>query len=149
MAGNAERWRQCHRRPRWCASRGGSRASQPASRPLLRSAARRQARSFRGGPGRRAHRRGYLRLVRVCDMNDISESPPQSAPQDISLLAMAAFIRRHIRIIGGCVLLAGIAAGAASFLLTPRYRAEVVFSPVNSGSLSSELGGSLGGLAAI
>jgi len=82
-------------------------------------------------------------------MNDISESPPQSVPQDISLVAMAAFIRRHITIIGGCVLLGGIAAGAASFLLTPRYRAEVVFSPVNSGNLSSELGGSLGGLAAI
>jgi uncharacterized protein involved in exopolysaccharide biosynthesis len=78
-------------------------------------------------------------------MNDISES----ARQDISLLAMAGFIRRHIRIIASCVLLGGIAAGAASFLLTPRYRAEVVFSPVNSGSLGSELGGSLGGLAAI
>jgi len=78
-------------------------------------------------------------------MNDISETPPQ----DISLVAMAAFIRRHIRVIGSCVLLGAIAAGAASFLLTPRYRAEVVLSPVSSGSLSSDLGGSLGGLAAI
>ena len=78
-------------------------------------------------------------------MNDISQSPPQ----DISLVAMAAFMRRHIRIIGACVLLFGIAAGAASFLLTPRYRAEVLISPVNSSSLSSSLGGSLGGLAAI
>jgi uncharacterized protein involved in exopolysaccharide biosynthesis len=78
-------------------------------------------------------------------MNDLSESPRQ----DISLLAMAGFIRRHIRIIASCVLLGGIAAGAASFLLTPRYRAEVVFSPVNSSGLGSELGGSLGGLAAI
>jgi uncharacterized protein involved in exopolysaccharide biosynthesis len=78
-------------------------------------------------------------------MNDISEF----AHQDISLLAMAAFIRRHIRIIASCVLVGGIAAGAASFMLTPRYRAEVVFSPVNTGSFGSELGGSLGGLAAI
>jgi uncharacterized protein involved in exopolysaccharide biosynthesis len=62
---------------------------------------------------------------------------------------MAAFMRRHIRIIGSCVLLFGIAAGAASFLLKPRYRAEVLISPVSSSGLSSQLGGSLGGLAAI
>ena len=78
-------------------------------------------------------------------MNDISESPPE----DISLVAMAAFMRRHIRIIGSCILLFGIAAGAASFLLTPRYRAEVLVSPVSSSGLSSQLGGSLGGLAAM
>src|SRR5215472_17815537 len=144
MAGNAERWRECHRRPGWRASRGGSRAAEPASGPHLRPPARCQGGSLRRRPGRRAYRRGYMRLVRVSDMNDISETPPQ----DISLVAMAAFIRRHIGIIGSCLVLGGIAAGAASFLLTPRYRAEVVLSPVSSGTLSSELGGSLGGLAA-
>lgn len=75
---------------------------------------------------------------------------PLDTPREISLLAVWAFLVRHKAIIVPGVLLGAIAAGALAFAITPRYRAEVVFSPVDStGSLSSQLGASLGGIAAL
>jgi LPS O-antigen subunit length determinant protein (WzzB/FepE family) len=73
-----------------------------------------------------------------------------SPPREISLLAVWAFLARHKAVIGPSVLAGAIVAGALAFALTPKYRAEVVFSPANStGSLAGELGASLGGIAAL
>lgn len=82
-------------------------------------------------------------------MNDINE-PMDYRPHEVSLLAMSAFMWRHKALIGLCVGVCAIAAGAIAFAVTPKYRAEVVFSPV-SGSASFSGGdlGSLGGLAAL
>src|SRR5215469_11996379 len=75
--------------------------------------------------------------------------PYDSAQREISLLALWSFLRRHIRLIAGCVLLFAAAATALAFIRTPKYRAEVVFSPASSSSGLNDLGGQLGGLAAI
>jgi uncharacterized protein involved in exopolysaccharide biosynthesis len=82
-------------------------------------------------------------------MNDTNE-PMDQRPREVSLLAMSAFVWRHKAIIGLCAGICMIAAGALAFAVTPKYRAEVVFSPV-SGSASFSGGdlGSLGGLAAL
>ena len=80
-------------------------------------------------------------------MND-STTDLALASREISLLAMARFLWRYKLIIGLCVLGFATAAGTLSLLMKPRYRAEVVFSPV-SGSGAGDLGGSLGGLAAL
>src|ERR1700684_1690539 len=71
--------------------------------------------------------------------------------REISLLSGSAFLWRHKTIISISVVLCGIAAGMLAFAMVPKYRAEVVFSPVSSsGSFGGELGGgSLGGLAAL
>jgi uncharacterized protein involved in exopolysaccharide biosynthesis len=71
--------------------------------------------------------------------------------REISLLSVSAFLGRHKTIVSLSVLVCGIAAGLMAFALVPKYRAEVVFSPVSSsGSFGGELGGgSLGGLAAL
>lgn len=77
-------------------------------------------------------------------------SEPTVPPQrEISLLAIWAFLWRHVMLIGGCALLFAAVAAALAFLVTPRYRAEVVFSPANNSSQLSALGDQLGGLAAI
>jgi uncharacterized protein involved in exopolysaccharide biosynthesis len=73
-----------------------------------------------------------------------------SPRREISLLAVWAFLARHKAVIGPSVLACAIAAAALAFALTPKYRAEVVFSPVHStGGLAGELGASLGGIAAL
>jgi uncharacterized protein involved in exopolysaccharide biosynthesis len=73
-----------------------------------------------------------------------------SPRREISLLAVWAFLARHKAIIGPSVLACAIAAAALAFALSPKYRAEVVFSPRNStGGMAGELGASLGGLAAL
>jgi uncharacterized protein involved in exopolysaccharide biosynthesis len=68
-------------------------------------------------------------------------------PPEISLLAAWRFLWRNFVIIGtSCVV--GAAAGAAlSYLVTPRYRAELTFSPANNSQ--GNIGGDLGSLAAI
>jgi uncharacterized protein involved in exopolysaccharide biosynthesis len=82
-------------------------------------------------------------------MNDINE-PVNYGTREVSLVAVWAFIWRHRRIIFVSIAVGAIAAAALAFAMKPKYRAEVVFSPVNSvGGLGGELGGSLGGLAAI
>jgi uncharacterized protein involved in exopolysaccharide biosynthesis len=82
-------------------------------------------------------------------MNDISERGDQPL-QQVSLLAMGAFMWRNKAIIGLSIAICALVAGALAFMITPKYRAEVVFSPVDSvGSVSGSLGGSLGGLAAL
>jgi uncharacterized protein involved in exopolysaccharide biosynthesis len=80
-------------------------------------------------------------------MNDTTDFPRR----EISLLAMASYLSRHRAIIGPCVVVFALAATALAFVMTPKYRAEVEFSPVgSSGSFGGELGGgSLGGLAAL
>jgi uncharacterized protein involved in exopolysaccharide biosynthesis len=74
-----------------------------------------------------------------------------SGRREVSLLAVWSYLARRKATIGPCMLAGAIAAGAlAFFVMTPKYRAEIVFSPVNStGSLSGEIGASLGGLAAL
>jgi len=81
-------------------------------------------------------------------MNDTNE-PMDYRPREVSLLAMSAFMWRHKSLIGLCAVAGAIALGALSLAMTPKYRAEVVFSPVSgSTSLSGQLG-SLGSLAAL
>lgn len=81
-------------------------------------------------------------------MNDATADPHQ---REISLLAVSGFLWRHKLIIGLSVLVFASAAGTLSFIMKPRYRAEVVFSPSGGagGSLGGQLSGSLGGLAAL
>ena len=80
-------------------------------------------------------------------MNDTTDFPRR----EISLLAMGSYLSRHRVIIGPCLVVFALAATALAFVMTPKYRAEVEFSPVgSSGSFGDELGGgSLGGLAAL
>jgi uncharacterized protein involved in exopolysaccharide biosynthesis len=76
--------------------------------------------------------------------------PTELRGREISLLGVWVFLWRHKAIIGPCVLVVAVAATGLAFALTPKYRAEVVFSPVNSsGSFGGELSGQLGGLAAL
>jgi uncharacterized protein involved in exopolysaccharide biosynthesis len=78
-------------------------------------------------------------------MNDSSE--PVST--ELSLVAIWRFFRRNLLIIGASIVVCGGLTTALSFYVTPRYRAEVTFSPAGgSGGLSGDLG-NLGGLAAI
>src|ERR1700736_6572378 len=73
-----------------------------------------------------------------------------SARRDISLLAVWSFLARHKGIIIPSVLVCAVASTALTFVMKPKYRAEVVFSPVASaGRLGSGLSNSLGGLSAL
>jgi uncharacterized protein involved in exopolysaccharide biosynthesis len=77
-------------------------------------------------------------------------SEPMESPRgEISLLAASLFLWRHIAIIGTCIAAFAIAAAALAFILTPMYRAEVVFSPANSSGGLGGLSGQLGGIAAL
>ena len=69
-----------------------------------------------------------------------------SEPQ-ISLFAIWQFLRRNLLVIGTCCLLCATAGAAVSYLVTPRYRADLTFSPLTT--LSGQMGGELGSLAAI
>ncbi len=82
---------------------------------------------------------------------DMNTAQADSGRREVSLLAVWSYLARRKATIGPCMLAGAIAAGAlAFFVMTPKYRAEIVFSPVNStGSLSGEIGASLGGLAAL
>ena len=81
----------------------------------------------------------------------MSTAQTDSGRREVSLFAVWGYLARRKVTIGPCMLGGAIAAGVlAIFVMTPKYRAEIVFSPVNStGSLSGELGASLGGLAAL
>jgi uncharacterized protein involved in exopolysaccharide biosynthesis len=81
-------------------------------------------------------------------MNDSTALPRR----EVSLLAIASYLWRHRLTIGPSIVAFMLAATALAFILTPKYRAEVEFSPVGSsgGFGGGELGGgSLGGLAAL
>ena len=77
-------------------------------------------------------------------MNDMTEDPRH----DLSLMALLAFMGRHRLIIAGCVVLFTLGATALAFILTPKYRAEVVVEPADSSSGLGDLG-QLGGLASL
>lgn len=85
------------------------------------------------------------------DTNQQLDYPAHEVSREVSLLAMAAFMWRNKAIICLCFAVFALSAAALAFFMTPKYRAEVVFSPVGStGSFGGELGeGSLGGLAAL
>lgn len=71
-----------------------------------------------------------------------------TSPQ-ISLLAIGQFLWRNVYLIGFCCL-AGIAVAAAvSYLVTPRYRADVSFAPITDAPNFGQMSGELGSLAAI
>jgi uncharacterized protein involved in exopolysaccharide biosynthesis len=75
--------------------------------------------------------------------------PTDSPRHEISLLTMSSFLWRHIKIVATCILVCAGAAAVLAFALTPKYRAEVVFSPADSSNGLSEISGQLGGLAAL
>jgi uncharacterized protein involved in exopolysaccharide biosynthesis len=75
-----------------------------------------------------------------------STDPPRS---EISLVRVWSFIWRHRAIIATFSVISAVAAGALSSIMTPKYRSEVVFSPADSSSGLGDLGGQLGGLAAL
>jgi len=69
--------------------------------------------------------------------------------QEISLLTIWRFLWRNRLIVGSCFLLFAAAATAVSFKVTPRYRAEAVFSPAGGSGNFGQLSGQIGSLAAI
>jgi uncharacterized protein involved in exopolysaccharide biosynthesis len=76
---------------------------------------------------------------------ETSETP---LPQ-ISLLAMWRFLLRNVLLIGFCFLVCAAAATAVSYLVTPRYRADVSFAPITDSQNFGQMSGELGSLAAI
>jgi uncharacterized protein involved in exopolysaccharide biosynthesis len=68
---------------------------------------------------------------------------------DLSLFAILRFVARHIRAIMIFVVGFVIAAVALAFILTPKYRAEVIVFPASSSGGLGDLGGQLGGLASL
>jgi uncharacterized protein involved in exopolysaccharide biosynthesis len=69
--------------------------------------------------------------------------------QEISLLAIWQFMWRNTLIFAFCFLVCAAAAAAVSYLVTPRFRAEITFSPANNSENFGQLSGELGSLAAI
>jgi LPS O-antigen subunit length determinant protein (WzzB/FepE family) len=67
----------------------------------------------------------------------------------ISLLAIWRFLWRNRYLIGFCFIAFAAAATAGSYLVTPRYRADVSFSPITDAPKFGEMNGELGSLAAI
>jgi uncharacterized protein involved in exopolysaccharide biosynthesis len=68
--------------------------------------------------------------------------------QDLSLLAMLRFMNRHKMVIGTITAVFIFGAVGLSYMLTPKYRAEVVVEPADSGSGLGDLG-QFGGLASL
>jgi LPS O-antigen subunit length determinant protein (WzzB/FepE family) len=79
-------------------------------------------------------------------MNDtIGAMRPQ-----ISLFAIGRFLWRHAVLIALCTLVCAALGTALAYVRTQYYRSEVVFAPTNgSGGGVGDLGGGLGGLAAL
>ncbi|MGA8707011.1 MAG: Wzz/FepE/Etk N-terminal domain-containing protein [Steroidobacteraceae bacterium] len=73
----------------------------------------------------------------------------ETSSQEISLVAMGRFLWRNLMLISVCVLAFAAAATAASYLVTPRYRAEVTFSPITEAPNFGQMSGEIGNLAAI
>jgi uncharacterized protein involved in exopolysaccharide biosynthesis len=69
--------------------------------------------------------------------------------QEISLLAIWQFVWRNTLIFAFSFLVCAAAAAALSYLVTPRFRAEITFSPANNSENFGQLSGELGSLAAI
>jgi uncharacterized protein involved in exopolysaccharide biosynthesis len=78
-------------------------------------------------------------------MSAVVETPRD----DVSLVAMLNFVRRHLGVIALCVLGSTVAAIILAFSLKPMYRAEVIAFPAESGNGMSALGNQLGGLASL
>ena len=78
-------------------------------------------------------------------MNDFAEDPSR---QDLSLLALLAFVGGNKVLIGAFIAVFTLGAVALAFVLTPKYRAEVVIEPADSSSGLGDLG-QLGGLASL
>lgn len=77
-------------------------------------------------------------------------SPSDSLQPQISLLAIAGFLRRHLVIIAMSVVLCSAAAVALAYARTKYYRAEVVFALAGGSSSSlGDVAGGLGSLAAL
>ena len=72
-----------------------------------------------------------------------------SERRDLSLLALWRFVRRHLSIVLTSVAIVTAGAVALAFLLTPKYRAEVVMAPAESPTGLGQLGGQLGDLASL
>jgi LPS O-antigen subunit length determinant protein (WzzB/FepE family) len=68
---------------------------------------------------------------------------------EVSLLAIARFLRRNLFLIAFCLFAFAAAAVAASYLVTPLYRAELTFSPITDSPNFGQMGGGIGNLAAI
>lgn len=67
----------------------------------------------------------------------------------LSLLAFWRFLGRHLVAVVASVAVVTAGAVAMAFLLTPKYRAEVVIAPAESPSGLSQIGGQLGDLASL
>jgi len=77
-----------------------------------------------------------------------TQSSDTSLPQ-ISLFAVWRFLWRNVYLIGFCFLACAAAATAISYLVTPRYRADVSFAPITDAPNFGQTSGELGSLAAI
>jgi LPS O-antigen subunit length determinant protein (WzzB/FepE family) len=77
-----------------------------------------------------------------------TETGDTSLPQ-ISLLAIWRFLWLNVYLIGFCFLACAAAATAVSYLVTPRYRADVSFAPITDAPNFGQIAGELGSLAAI
>lgn len=77
-----------------------------------------------------------------------TETFDTSVPQ-LSLLAIWQFLWRNVFLIGFCFLACAAAATAVSYLVTPRYRADVSFVPITDAPNFGQMSGELGSLAAI
>jgi uncharacterized protein involved in exopolysaccharide biosynthesis len=78
-------------------------------------------------------------------MSESMDSPTN----DLSLLALARFLRRHIVIVTVCVVIFAAGGVILAFALKPMYRAEIVVAPADSSGGLGDMGGQLGGLAAL
>jgi uncharacterized protein involved in exopolysaccharide biosynthesis len=78
-------------------------------------------------------------------MSEVLDQPRS----DLSLLAMLRFLIRHIAIISIFVVCFVILSIALAFMLTPKYRSEVIVFPASSSGALGDLGGQLGGLASL
>jgi len=68
---------------------------------------------------------------------------------NLSLLALWKFLGRNAAVVWTCVAIVTVGAVVLAFLLTPKYRAEVVISPAESSSGLGNLGNQLGDLASL
>ena len=79
-------------------------------------------------------------------MSELADSPRS----DLSLMELLLFLGRHKMILAIYVVIFTVGAGVLAFILTPKYRSEVVVSPAEGSSgLGGELGSQLGGLASL
>ena len=78
-------------------------------------------------------------------MNEMIDTPSH----EVSLLAIGRFLRQNLFLIASCIFVFAAAAVAASYLVTPLYRAELTFSPITESPKFGQMSGEIGNLAAI